>query len=132
VDAVLKTFKGGLREETSPVHVFPHHLDLAMNWFSGRLVPGADPSDEERADEQMNFGFVTGDGSISEAYVYATAYPAPGGWADLTLPAGAYWHKEGWTGAILPYAALCDAEDASALLLTFLCEVQRHGAKAMT
>ena len=103
VDTAFKTFKGGLREETSPVQIFPHHMDLAMNWFSGRLVPGIDPADEENADEQMNFGFVTGDGSIPDAYFYATAYPAPDGWTDLALPEGAYWHTEGWTGAVLPY-----------------------------
>ncbi|MCU7855219.1 MAG: hypothetical protein KZQ79_05925, partial [Candidatus Thiodiazotropha sp. (ex Lucinoma borealis)] len=54
VDAVFKAFKGRLREETGPVQIFPHHLDLSMNWFSGRLVPGIDPADEERADEQLN------------------------------------------------------------------------------
>jgi Family of unknown function (DUF5996) len=43
VDAAFKAFKGGLREETGPVQIFPHHMDLAMNWFSGRLVPGAAP-----------------------------------------------------------------------------------------
>ena len=44
VDAAFKTFKGGLREETSPVQIFPHHMDVSMNWFSGRLVPGTDPA----------------------------------------------------------------------------------------
>jgi len=64
VDVAFRTFKGGLREETGPVQIFPHHLDVSMNWFSGRLVPGVDPTDEEHADEQLNFGFVTGEGSV--------------------------------------------------------------------
>jgi len=34
-------------------------MDVSMNWFSGRLVPDIDPADEESADEQLNFGFVT-------------------------------------------------------------------------
>jgi len=131
IDVVFKTFKGELREETSPVQIFPHHMDLAMNWFSGRLVPGVDPTDEENADEQMNFGFVTGDGSIQDAYFYATAYPAPDGWTDLTLPQGAYWHTEGWTGAILPYAAVRESGDPQKLLLDYLQTVQKHGAKLM-
>jgi hypothetical protein len=50
VDAAFKTFKGGLREESGPVQIFPHHMDVSMNWFSGRLVPGIDPADEESAD----------------------------------------------------------------------------------
>ena len=107
-------------------------LDLAMNWFSGLLVPGIDPSDQESADEQMNFGFVTGDGSAPDAYFYVTAYPAPDGWTDLTLPEGAYWQTEAWTGAILPYAVLAASERPDALLLAYLRAVQAHGKKLMT
>lgn len=131
VDSVFKTFKGGLREETSPVQIFPHHMDISMNWFSGRLVPDIDPADEESADEQMNFGFVTGDGSIPEAYFYTTAYPAPENWTDLALPEGAYWHTEGWTGAVLPYGAVVAASIPNDLLLDYLQSLQAHGAKQM-
>ena len=131
VDAAFKTFKGGLREETSPVQIFPHHMDLSMNWFSGRLVPGVDPADEENADEQMNFGFVTGDGSIPDAYFYTTAYPAPDNWSDSGLPEGAYWHTEGWTGAVLPYAAVTASDQPLELLLDYLRTLQVHGKKLM-
>ena len=131
VDAAFKTFKGGLREETSPVQIFPHHMDVSMNWFSGRLVPSVDPADEESADEQMSFGFVTGDGSIPDAYFYVTAYPAPDNWTDLALPEGAYWHTEGWTGAVLPYAAVAAASRPFELLLDYLRSLQAHGAKLM-
>jgi hypothetical protein len=131
VDAAFKTFKGGLREETSPVQIFPHHMDVSMNWFSGHLVPGIDPADEENADEQMNFGFVTGDSSISDAYFYVTAYPAPDNWTDLALPEGAYWHTDGWTGAVLPYAAVVETSCPFELLLDYLRILQAHGAKLM-
>jgi hypothetical protein len=130
-DSVFKSFKGGLREETSPVQIFPHHMDLSMNWFSGRLVPGIDPADEESADEQMNFGFVTGDDSIPDAYFYVTAYPAPEHWGELALPEGAYWYTEGWVGAILPYSAALEAEHPGALLLEYLQAVQTHGSTLM-
>jgi hypothetical protein len=131
VDSIFKTFKGELREETSPVQIFPHHLDIAMNWFSGRLVPGVDPADEESADEQMNFGFVTGDDAIPEAYFFATAYPAPDDWTELLLPEGAYWHTEGWTGAVLPYANVVTVPSPHELLLDYLRSLQAHGAKLM-
>jgi hypothetical protein len=131
IDAVFKAFKGELREESSPVQIFPHHMDLAMSWFSGHRVPGVDPADEERADEQMTFGFVTGDESIQDAYFYATAYPVPAGWTDLMLPDEAYWHTEGWTGAILPYAALVASERPRELLLEYLRVTQAHGKRAM-
>jgi hypothetical protein len=128
---VFAAFQGALREETSPIQIFPHHFDLAMNWFSGRLVPGIDPADEESADEQMNFGFVTGDASIDEAYFYTTAYPQPGGWGELTLPEGAYWHTEGWTGAILPYSMLVDSSEPAEKLLAYLRGLQAQGADLM-
>ncbi|MCG7983213.1 MAG: DUF5996 family protein [Candidatus Thiodiazotropha lotti] len=131
IDVVFRTFKGGLRQETSPVQLFPHHLDISMNWFSGRLVPGVDPANEENADEQMNFGFVNGDASIDEAYFYITAYPMPENWSGLVLPQGAYWHTEGWVGAILPYARLLEVNDPQAMLLEFLQQVQNHGAALM-
>ncbi|GBE07017.1 hypothetical protein BMS3Abin11_00118 [bacterium BMS3Abin11] len=131
VDAAFKTFKGGLREETGPVQIFPHHMDVSMNWFSGRLVPGIDPADEESADEQMNFGFVTGDDSISDAYFYITAYPMPDKWTDLALPEGAYWHTEGWSGAILPYSTIVASDQSDELLLEYLRKLQVHGKKLM-
>ncbi|MEW8690975.1 MAG: DUF5996 family protein [Candidatus Thiodiazotropha endolucinida] len=131
VDSVFKAFKGGLREESSPVQLFPHHFDLALNWFSGRLVPGADPADEEHADEQMNFGFVTGDESIPDAYFYVTAYPEPADWMELELKQGAYWHTDGWIGAVLPYAELLKHDQPYSLLLVYLQQLRLHGAGLM-
>ncbi len=131
VDLVFKEFKGTLREETGPVHIFPHHFDVSLNWFSGRRVPGVDPADAEHADEQMNFGFVTGDGSFAEAYFYATAYPVPDGLTQGVLPEDAYWHTEGFTGAVMPYAALAERPDGRARLLDFLSAAQQAGAERM-
>ena len=65
-----------------------------------------DLQDEEASDENMNFGFIPGDEGIPEPYFYATASPPPAGITEAPLPAGAHWHTEGWTGAVLPYAAL--------------------------
>jgi len=131
IDGVFNRFKGELREETGSVQVFPHHFDLSMNWFSGRLVPGIDPADEESADEQMNFGFVSGDSLISDAYFYITAYPFPEGLTDTALPEGADWHTEGFTGALMKYESLQAADDPETMLLTFLRTVQKAGAKLM-
>lgn len=131
IDAIYKEFKGTLREETGPVHIFPHHFDVSLNWFSGRLVPGVDPADAESADEQMNFGFVTGDGSIAEAYFYATAYPQPEGLTEASLPDGAYWHTQGFTGAVLLYQRLVAAHDPRSTLLEFLRAAQQAGSRLM-
>jgi hypothetical protein len=131
IDGVFKRFKGGLREESGPVHVFPHHFDLSVKWFSGRLVPGADKADEESADELMTFGFHTGDASVPDAYFYITAYPLPQELVDMSLPTGAYWHTEGFSGAVMRYETVRAAADPAAALLNFLRNVQAAGARAM-
>jgi hypothetical protein len=131
IDVVFKSFKGTLREETGPVHVFPHHFDLSLNWFSGNLVADVDPNDEESADEQMNFGFVSGDNTINDAYFYITAYPNPDGWGEFQLPEYASWHRQGWVGAILMYEDLRAQSDSNLALLNFLTTTQEAGEKLM-
>lgn len=131
IDAVLKEFRHGLRKESSPVQLWPHHFDLAVLWFSGRLVPDQDPDNPEYADEQMNFGFSTGDEGISEPYFYATAYPTPEAWTNADLVDGAYWHSEGWTGAVLPYARISGDASGAEHLLDFLKKSHHSGAALM-
>ena len=114
-----------------PRELWAHHFDFATLWFSGRLVPGQDPADLENASEQMNFGFSAGDDSISDAYFYITAYPLPAGLTDTELPDAAFWHSEGFTAAVLPYAALVGRPQPDQLLLQFLRQVQRAGAERM-
>lgn len=131
LDFLLKQFQGELREETSPVQLWAHDFDLALLWFSGRLVPGQDPADEEASDEQMNFGFAVVGADIPEAYFYITAYPRPDGFVGSPLPKGAYWHTQDWTGAVLPYRYLVGSSEAGELLLDFFRTVQRRGAELM-
>lgn len=132
IDAVLKRFRGELRAETSDVQLWPHGFDLAMLWFSGRLVPGVDPNVPRDADEQMNFGFSTGDAGIPEPYFYATAYPLPAALPGTTLPPGAVWHNQGWQGAVLRYAEIAGAADAGDRLLNYWRTLQKAGAGFMS
>jgi hypothetical protein len=131
VDGLLKRFKGELRGETGDVQFWPHGLDLAMLWFSGRLIPGKDPNSPRDADEQMNFGFSTGDAGIPEPYFYATAYPLPAALPGLTLPEGVVWHSLGWNGAVLRYAALLEDPQAGERLLNYWRVVQQAGMALM-
>jgi len=131
IDAILKEFSYGFRGESSPVQLWPHHFDLAVNWFSGRLVPDQDPGDPEWSDEQMNFGFSSGDGGIPNPYFYITAYPVPEGLTNTELPKDAYWQTEGWTGAVLPYEVLVNDSNGKARLLSFLRTVQKAGSEQM-
>ena len=110
VATALERFRAVIREETSPIQLWPHHFDLAMIWLPGQKIAGQDPADEESADKQMNFGFVMGDSGIEEPYFYVTAYPTPDAFLDTELPAGAKWASEGFTGAVLMWSDLIAME----------------------
>ena len=129
MDIVLKQFRGELREETGAVQLWPHHFDLSMVWFSGRRLP--DQETPEYADEQMSFGFSTGDDSMDDPYLYVTAYPWQEALMETPLPAGARWQEEGWRGALLPYETLQMQEDPAAFALSFWRTLQRAGARLM-
>lgn len=129
IDILLKQFRAGLREETSPVQLWPHHFDLSLVWFSGRRVAGQ--SDPESADEQMAFGFSTGDDSFADPYFYVTAYPWQEKLLERSLPEGARWQQEGWRGALLPYEVVQQQDDIPGTLLAFWRHLQETGAALM-
>lgn len=131
IGAVFNHFSGKLRGEVHGPQLWPHHFDLAVLWLTGRLVTGQDPADEAYADENMNFGFSTGDDGIPEAYFYATAYPAVEHFAVDGLPAGARQNTTGWHGVRLDYAWLISRPDPVESLGEFLERVQLSGAEAL-
>ena len=117
VAAAMVSLRSGIREECSPIQVWPHHFDLSMLWLPGDKVPGEDPQDEESADKQMNFGFAFGDESIPEPYFYVTAYPEPEAMSRVALPAGSTWHTQSFSGALTSYETLVSTTDPMAYLL---------------
>jgi hypothetical protein len=131
IDQIFNQFKAELPGESGPVQVWPHHFDLALLWFSGRKVPGVDPANEEYADEQMNFGFSTGDEAIPDPYFYATAYPWPEAIVAAPLPPGAIWQTEGWKGALLKYDSLLESGNAAEHLLSYLRAAYQGGSNLM-
>jgi hypothetical protein len=131
VAAAMEAFRAGVREETSPIQLWPHHFDLSMIWLPGEKIPGQDPNDEEYSDKQMNFGFAFGDDSIPEPYFYVTAYPIPDAMAAIRLPAGSEWRTDGFNGAVLTYRTLRDASDASDYLQDFWSRLLTTGQQHM-
>jgi len=108
LDARFRALKASLAEGvTSPILLYPHHFDLSLVWFT---------HDDER---QLGLGFSTGDETIPEPYLYLTAYPEPAGFTSVKLPAGAHWQKDGFSGAILPYAKLQSSGEPEALFEQF-------------
>ena len=117
IASVLEDFRAGIREEKSPIQIWPHHFDLSMIWLPGPKIAGQDPADEEYADKQMNFGFAFGDEGIPEPYFYVTAYPLPDELPDVELPQGTTWRSEGFSGAVLLYDDLVQNSDPAGYLL---------------
>lgn len=117
VNAVMTEFRAGIREESSPIQLWPHHFDLSMLWLPGEKIAGQDPDNEENSDKQMNFGFTFGDEGIPEPYFYVTAYPTPDGFSSLELPTGTRWQTDGFSGAVLLYKNLLKSSDPSVYLL---------------
>jgi hypothetical protein len=91
-----KTLTTGL---TSPILLYPHHFDLSLVWF---------PYNDER---QVAIGYSSGDETITEPYLYLTAYPEPNRFTKLALPKEACYQTTGFSGAILTYDKLQASAD---------------------
>ena len=131
ISAAMAEFRAGIREETSPIQVWPHHFDLSMLWLPGAKIEGQDPDNEEYSDQQMNFGFAFGDDGIPEPYFYVTAYPLPDAFPDLKLPTGTRWQTEGFSGAVLLYETLLQSSDPYGYLLNLWKELLAAGRAEM-
>lgn len=89
--------------EATPVHIWPHHFDIATQLSLPGLINGEATS--------IGVGLSPGDSGYSEPYWYVTPWPYP----DLdNLPAlsgGGFWHTQHWVGAVLTASNL--AQDTS-------------------
>jgi hypothetical protein len=98
-------FKARLNGNMTPAVVWNEHFDLSFLWFA------AEP--DERHPHQ-NFGFAPFSYGIDYPYLYAYAYPYPAQFNPPSLPQGARWNTEGWTGVVLPYAEIARQADPEA------------------
>lgn len=117
VSSCMVALRATVREESSPIQLWPHHFDLSMLWLPGDKIADQDPDNEEYADKQMNFGFAFGDEGIAEPYFYITAYPLADAFPKAILPSGAQWKSDGFSGAVLTYMRLREEADPAASLL---------------
>ena len=131
INRIIVVFRSELRGERSPVQLWPHHFDLSMSWFSGRLVPDKDPNDPDSSKEQMMFGFSTGDDIIQDAYFYITAYPVPERLPNLKTPEDSRWNTEGFQGGMMMYDAFARANNPEEKLLNYFRTFQKAGAELM-
>ena len=132
INNIMNHFHSILNRERSPVQLWPHHFDLSMSWFSGRLVPDKDPKDAESSKEQMMFGFSTGDDSITNPYFYILAYPTPDGFPDFQMPEKSRWNTNGFQGGVMMYGDFIKSDNPEETLLNFFRTFLQETAKLMS
>lgn len=77
----------------SPIHIWPHHFDMATLLSVDAPSPGDSVS--------IGVGFSPGDSGYEEPYWYVTPWPYPACQHLPALAGGGTWHTTGWMGAIL-------------------------------
>lgn len=132
VDQVLKEFSGRFLGKQSPVQLFWHSFDLALNRFSGRRAPqreGADPVTREAySHELISFGFWPGDRNVRAPAFYSYTAPEPAALTEQPLrPPEASWFEEGGT-ALLMYDDVRTSDAPAQTLLDFLESAYLAGA----
>lgn len=98
---VLELFRMNLRDNFTLVHLWPHHFDFSLEWFTGHN------------DEQIGTGISPGDEQHSKPYLYVNPWPFDKKIINESLPIGA-WHTDGWKGIKVEWSELVPltSEDA--------------------
>ncbi len=136
VSNVLDKFSGRFYGKTCPVHLYWHHMDLAVTRFSGKVAPPMDPnariSDKDAySHEVISFGFWAGDDQVPMPAFYSYTYPSPEGIEkEQLMPKDAEWvDSNGSPMALLKYEHLLKVGDPEQELLNFLESAYQAGAK---
>ncbi|HQY19255.1 MAG TPA: DUF5996 family protein [Ignavibacteria bacterium] len=135
-DGVFKEFSGRFYGKTCPVHMYWHHMDLAVTRFSGKPAPPM-PHDARISDkdayshEVISFGFWAGDDNLPEPAYYSYTAPAPKDLDKESIkPEQAFWmDANGSPMAILKYKDLLNFDDPRKVLMEFLESAYLSGAK---
>lgn len=77
----------------SPVHIWPHHFDIATLIIIAK--------EQNTAVKSIGVGLSPGDSSYDQPYWYVTPYPYPALERLPALPGDSFWHTEHWVGAVL-------------------------------
>ena len=81
----IELFRMTLDGNFTQVHLWPHHFDFSVEWFTGKK------------DEQIGTGISPGDKEYSEPYLYMNPYPFNPKVTQNNLPIGK-WHTTSWKG----------------------------------
>ena len=81
----IELFRMKLDGKFTLVHLWPHHFDFSVEWFTGKK------------DEQIGTGISPGDEQYQEPYLYMNPYPFNPKVTQNNLPVGT-WHTSSWKG----------------------------------
>lgn len=99
---VLELFRMTLRNKFTLIHLWPHHFDFSLEWFTGNT------------DEQIGTGISPGDEHYSEPYLYMNPYPFNEQVIANELSIGT-WHTSGWQGVKIEWKDLLKYSPANAV-----------------
>jgi hypothetical protein len=134
VNNVFTQFSGRFYGKTCPVHLYWHHMDLAVTRFSGKKIPlsaGMKISDKDAySHEVISFGFWAGDENVPGPAFYSYTYPAPKDLDKQPLkPSSAKWiDNNGSPLALLMYDDIRESENPEEMLIDFLQSAYLAGA----
>ena len=129
VSHVFSHYLQSLDGPVSQVQLWPHHFDLAGEWFGTRVETYEEEGAATEYPSQLNLGFYP----AGRAYFYSNPWPFDG--EDLMqhgLPHGAEWHTDGWEGSILYYDQLAGDPDAATKLAEYARAVFEIASPTLT
>ncbi|WP_404788117.1 hypothetical protein [Altericista sp. CCNU0014] len=85
-------------EDVSPIHIWPHHFDMATLIFM--------PIQKKGEPSTIGVGLSPGDTNYAEPYWYVSPYPYPAPENLPLLDGDGFWHTQGWLGGVLPASRL--------------------------
>jgi hypothetical protein len=85
-------------EDASPIHIWPHHFDMATLI----MLPGTKNGEAIT----IGVGLSPGDQGYTEPYWYVSPYPYPNVDNLPPLDGQGFWHTQSWVGAVLTASRL--------------------------
>jgi hypothetical protein len=132
-DRIFNKHIANLSGDVGQVQLWPHHFDLAVEWFGTRVVEYQEGDEVQEYPSQLNLGLSPGDSGHPAPYFYSNPWPfEKDKLLSHSLPKGARWFTEGWEGSILPYAELVGDADAEERLLAYARAVYQAAAPTLT
>jgi len=90
---ILELFRMNLRGNFTLIHLWPHHFDFSLEWFTGNK------------EEQIGTGISPGDEQNSSPYLYMNPWPFEEKITKEQLPIGT-WNTDGWNGIKVEWSEL--------------------------